>query len=356
MSAERPLYAVALTRDGAALALRLARLFPGARALAPSRFAGGTPELAGFDEPVATLLARLWPEAGGLLLVMAAGIAVRSLAPLLSGKEKDPAVVVLDPAGRFAVSLLSGHLGGANDLAREVARRLGGTAVITTATDAVGAPAVEVWARTAGLRWEPRGGVTRINAAWANGEPVAAYLDPALDGSCLAPLEQHLALLTGDENVAASWDGALLAVTHRLLPGVPADLWLRPPCLCLGAGCRRDAAPRVLEEGIREALRREGFSALAVSRLASVTDKAEELALLSLASSLGVEFRTYPAAELGVIDVPTPSARVQRAVGTPSVAEASALRASGAASLLLAKVKGATWTLAAALEPSWTRG
>jgi cobalt-precorrin 5A hydrolase len=349
-----PLFAIALTREGARLASRLSALFPGTRAFAPSRFACGADGTEGFDEPVASLLARLWPTAGGFLLVMAAGIAVRAISPLLAGKEEDPAVVVLDAHGRFAVSLLSGHLGGANDLAREAAARLGGTAVITPATDSAGVPAVEVWAREARLAWEPKAGVTRVNAAWASGEPVGAFVDAALDPGRAAALEPYLDLLTADERAASSYPGALLALTHRVISGLRPALWLRPRCVCLGVGCRRAASPEEVEGGIREALRVAALSALAVSRVVSVTEKAGEPALFALAESLGVGFQTFDASELAAVAVPTPSSRVAAAVGTPSVAEAAALRASGAGELLLTKVKGGAWTLAAALESSWT--
>ncbi len=343
-----PLYAVALTRDGTALALRLAEAFPGARAFAPARFA--TPGATGFSEPVAGLLERLWPGAGGFLLVMAAGIAVRSIAPLLQDKAADPAVVVLDPAGRFAVPLLSGHLGGANALARAVAARLGATAVLTTATDAAGRPAAEVWARDHGLRVEHREGVTRVNAAWANGEPVGAYLDPALGAPALLDdLAPHLALVTADEAEARGFPGALLAVSHRLLPELGAALALRPACLCLGVGCRRAADPGEVAGGVLAALRASGLAASAVASVASVDAKADEPALQALAGELGVPFRIFPAEVLNAVSVPNPSPRVSRAVGTASVAEAAALASAPGGRLVLAKEKGGTWTLAVAL-------
>jgi len=345
------LYAVALTRDGAGLARRLAQALPNTEALAPERFAGSG--VGGFTEPVRHLVARLWDEADGFLLVMAAGIAVRSVAPLLRDKAIDPAVVLLDAAGRFAVPLVGGHLGGANELAREVGRRLGATPVITTATDAAGRPAAEVWAREHGLRVEGRAGVVRVNAAWANGEPVGAYLDQALDaGALLESLEPHLALVTGDPGEAIAFGGALLAVTHRLLPDLGAALFLRPPCLTLGAGCRRGADPGDVAAGVLAALEKEGFAPGAVARVASVDAKADEPALHELARSLGVPFVTFPAETLDAVPVPNPSDRVSRAVGTASVAEAAALAAAPSSRLVTPKVKGRSWTLSVALG-SW---
>ncbi len=350
-----PLHAIALTRRGAATAARLARELPGCRAWAPERLAV-EPGVAGFDGPVADLVARLWPGARGFLLVMAAGIAVRTIAPLLEDKTRDPAVVVLDPAGRFTVPILSGHLGGANDLAVRAAGVLGGTPVITTATDAAGRPAVEVWARARGWAWEPREGVARVNGAWADGEPVGMYVDPlAGDTAAAADLGEHLALVTGDEARARGFPGALVAVTPRLLPDLGAALFLRPPCLVLGVGCRRGADPSAVERGVRRALADAGLSERAVGAVATADVKAAEPALVRLARSLGADLVPFPSEELARVEVPTPSDRVARAVGTPSVAEAAALLASRGR-LLVPKRKGDVWTLAVAAAPAGPAG
>ena len=345
-----PLHTIALTRDGAALAARLAPGFPGANAWAPDRFARETSGVRGFDEPVGVLIARLWPEAGGFLLVMAAGIAVRSIADLLEDKTRDPAVVVMDPRGEFAVPLLSGHLGGANDLARQVAAWLGGTAVITTATDAVGAPAAEVWARDQGLEVVDRAGVVRVNAAWANGEPVGLYVDPALERPDQgAELDPHLALRCDNLEQTEEFTGTLIAVTHRASAPRSAALVLRPRCLFLGVGCRRAADPGAVVDGVHAALAAAGLAEGAVAEVVSVDVKADEPALHALAAVLGVPFRVFPSTELAAVDVPSPSARVARAVGTASVSEAAALVASGGGRILCPKQKGGVWTLAVAL-------
>ncbi len=353
----RPLFAVALTRPGAEVARRIAQALPGVRVQVPARYAAVAEE--GFAEPVAELLARLWPTAGGLFLVMAAGVAVRSLAPLLRDKARDPAVLVLDPAGEFVVPLLGGHLGGANDLALQLSECLGATPVLTTATDVAGRPAVEVWARRAGLVPADKAGVVRVNGAWANGEPVTAYLDPALDGA--APIEElrpHLAQVTEDLAAARRCTGALLAVSHRLGLALPGALVLHPRCLALGVGCRRGADPGRVERGVRDALERAGLAAAAVAAVATVEAKRGEPALEVLARGFRVPLQFFAAAQLAAIEVPHPSLRVARAVATPSVAEAAALAAGAGGRLLLSKVKGTDWTLAAALRrrSAWVPG
>ncbi len=344
------LHAVALTRTGAATARRLADGLPGCRAWVPQRYA--LPGTHGFEGPVADLLARLWPSSQGFFLVMAAGIAVRSIAGLLEDKTRDPAVVVLDPEGRFAVPILSGHLGGANNLARRAAGILGGTPVLTTATDALGRPAVEVWAEQRGFGWEPREGLVAANAALANGGPLGAWADPEAGGlALLAGLRNHLDLATEDQEEARGFPGVLLAATPRLRPELKPALFLRPPCLSAGVGCRRAADPEEVLRGVRSALERAGWSPRSISVLATVDAKAGEPAVCRLAEALGVPLRVFSAGELERVRVPTPSERVRRAVGTPSVAEAAALAAAPGSRLVLPKVKGPSWTLALALRP-----
>lgn len=347
-----PLHVIALTRPGAKTAARIAAAFAaeGAVARVPERYLADAPGAEPFSEPVAGLAARLWNGAGGFFLVMAAGIAVRAVAPLLRDKRSDPPVVVCDGEGRFAVPILAGHLGGANRLAEEAARRLGMIPVLTTATDAAGRPAAEVWAEEAGFRLENPEAVVRANAAWANGEPVGLYLDPALGPLPEAAILRDHVSPVRDEAEAAAFPGALLVVSHRESASFANALRVRPPVLALGVGCRKGADPAEVESGVRDALRAAGLSPLAAFVAASVDAKAEEPALTRLADALGVPFATYPARTLAAFDTPSPSARVAEAVGTPSVSEAAALAASGGGHLILPKVARKTWTLAAALR------
>ena len=169
-----PIRVVALTPAGVLLARRLSRALPGAVTWLPaSRAAAGDES---FDS-LAEVFAQAFARGDSLVCIMAAGIVVRHLAPLLQGKDRDPAVVVVDEAGRFAVSLLSGHLGGANILARRVAEVLGGTPVITTATDVQGLPALDTLAADHGLVIDNLAAVKEVSMALLAGRPVG-LVDP----------------------------------------------------------------------------------------------------------------------------------------------------------------------------------
>jgi len=343
------LHAIALTRKGAELAAEISGAVPGATAFAPTRFASDSDGVQGFDLPVAELINSLWEDSSGFFLVMAAGIAVRSVAPLLRDKKTDPAVIVLDQNGRFAVPIVSGHLGGANDLARELERKIGAKAVITTGTDAAGAPALEVWAGQNRLAVDG-GKVVKINAAWASGDPVCLYVDPQLDmDAALNDLSPHLALLTKNFDEAAAFRGAKAAVTHRLIGRLGASVYLRPRCLALGVGCHRGIEPELLEREIMEALTREHFSAQSVAVVATVQSRKNEPAVVALAERLGAELCAFSPEVLSEVKTPTPAETVKRLAGTPSVAEAAAVVSSRGGELLLAKIKGKGWTMAVAL-------
>ena len=139
----------------------------------------------GFGEGKADLrawTALAWEASDALLFVGAAGIAVRAIAPHVASKANDPAVVAIDEAGRFAVPLLSGHLGGANELAQTVARAAGAIPVITTATDVRGVWAVDTWARCAGLAVSNPEAIKRVSARLLSGGRVALYSDMPISG------------------------------------------------------------------------------------------------------------------------------------------------------------------------------
>jgi len=348
MAAQGPrgIYVIALTRNGARSAEVTSKSL-GAVALAPKKFAAGL-DVEPFDGPVADLIRKLWPLAGGLILVMAAGIAVRSIATLIKDKYSDPAVVVMDPEGFYAVPILSGHVGGANDLARELHEAMGAIPVITTATDALNKPAIESWALSRGFKLEDRSGVVKVNSAWANDERVAGYIDPALPKDLFRDINSHLCFVTSDLDKALSSGDVVVALSHREIKGGP-DLIIRPPMLALGVGCRKDADPKKVEEGVLLALKEGGLSSLAVGMVASVDAKRNEAAIIKLAEKLDVEYATFTADELARYKTPNPSERVKEAVGTPSVCEAAALAAASGGELIMEKRSGGVWTAAAAL-------
>ncbi|MDQ7038897.1 MAG: cobalamin biosynthesis protein CbiG, partial [Aquificota bacterium] len=203
----KPLVIFYLRDRGRKLAERLADYFPHVRVEKYSR----------------EKVAQYWPEARALVFIMACGVAVRAIASLLSDKKTDPAVVVLDETGKFAVSLLSGHLGGANELAREIAALLGGEAVVTTASDLAGLPALDLWAETYQLVLEPEELVPEVTARYLNRKTLKVFLDYPV------PIPDTWKAVDHPEE-------ADLVVSYRNVEAPKTSLSARPRVLFLGIG------------------------------------------------------------------------------------------------------------------------
>jgi cobalt-precorrin 5A hydrolase/precorrin-3B C17-methyltransferase len=265
-----------------------------------------------------------WPKVDGLVLFLATGAAMRIVAPLLTDKHRDPAVVCVDEAGRFAVALCGGHAAGGNDLAAAVARHLDAQPVITTATDAVGMPSPDQL-----LGFEARGDVAAVTTALLDGRPIR------VDNALGWPVPWH-----GDPAADLA-----VVITDRVVAPRAGEAVLHPPSLVAGIGTSTAAEPAAVEELLEEALGSAGLARQSVAEVATIDRRAQHPALLAL----GLRLRTYPAARLDAVDVPTPSAVARHAVGTSSVSEAAALLAAGpGAQLVVPKRRGVSATVAIA--------
>ncbi len=340
----RPIRVAALTPAGARLARRLVQALEGAECWLPtSRAVSGEKT---FDS-LAAVFAEAFAKGHSLVCIMAAGIVVRGVAPHFKGKDRDPAVVVVDEEGRFAVSLLSGHLGGANELARRVAEALGGTPVITTATDVQGLPALDVLAAQTGLVIENLAGVREVSMALLSGKPVR-LVDP--EGRLTAALEEHPHLFHREDDLEAAVAAGpqpTVYVGFRDRPWPPGWLRLRPRSLIAGVGCHKGASAAEILDFLQESFRQAGLSLLSLKALATIAAKKDEPGLKEAARRLNVELLWFTADELERVPVPHPSAQAARHVGAKSVSEAAALKV-GQGELLVPKRKSVNVTVAVA--------
>ena len=273
---------------------------------------------------VADVVPERWAEVDAFVLFLATGAAVRIVAPLLADKATDPAVVCVDEAGRFAVALCGGHAGGANALARTVAAALGATPVVTTATDSVDLPALDLLPGFAAS-----GDVAGVTRALLDGRPplVENELDWPVDLET-GPGPERLVIT--DRAVAAAGPG--VAVLH-------------PPSLVVGVGASTGAPAGAAVDLLAAALAGAGLSAASVAEVATIDRRAGD----PVVTALGLPVRAFPADALAAVPVPSPSEVVRAAVGTASVAEAAALLAAGpGAELVVPKQAGAEATVAVA--------
>lgn len=343
---------IAITRNGAQLGMRLKDGLAGAELHVLQRFMGQAGKDAiPFTGELKALVARIWPEVDGFIFIMAAGIVVRLIAPLLEGKDKDPAVVVMDDAGKFAISLLSGHLGGANELACRSAFITGAREVITTATDANDLPAFDMLAKDQGWGIDDLCRVKTLNALLLEGEEIAV-VDPT--GQVRAYCHGRGRLTFHDTFVEALQSGAqgVLFVTNRHLPPqIQSErlLVLRPKNLVLGIGCNSGTPAEEVESVVVAHLKRLFLSIKSVGCIGSAVAKCGEAGLLAFAEKYSIPLRFFGSEELNGVAVPSPpSAHALEAIGATGVAEPAAVLASNGGSLLLKKVKSGNVTLAIA--------
>ena len=276
-------------------------------------------------------------EADALVFCCAAGIAVRGIAPWVRSKTTDPAVVLVDETGRFSIPLLSGHIGGANELALRIARAIGALPVVTTATDLHALFAVDVFATKNHLRIENMQLAKEVSAALLAGKKVGFCSDLPVAGE----LPEELTAGEADLGVCVTADGEKqpYAQTLRLVPMRYA----------VGMGCRKDKPETELEAFFLRQLARCGVTPAQVRVLASIDVKKDEAGLLALSRKYKIPFETYPAEAL--LAVPgdfSASAFVKSTVGVDCVCERAALCA-GAKEILQKKTaeEGMTFALAA---------
>jgi cobalamin biosynthesis protein CbiG len=285
-----------------------------------------------------------------LVCIMALGIVVRLVGPLAEDKECDPPVVVVDEAGRFAISVLGGHSRGANDLANQVATALHATAVITTASEALGLPAIDLIGRDWGWKIENREHLTSVAAAVVRGEPIAVYQEAGSRDwwQTFGAWPQNFQTVKGWPQ--GSWAGALvISDTTVARADICPTVIYRPPTLVLGVGCRRGVPAAEIEALFQHVCQTNGFSPLSLRMVATASLKANEPGLIEFANNYGVPLRHFSLEELAdVSDLPTPSEIVRAKIGISGVAEPAAMLGAGTRSLAMPKYRGERITMALA--------
>lgn len=335
----------ALTPNGARLAGTIAKTMPGSTLVLPEKLAAEIDGAIRFDRLKAEV-SRRFPRFPRHIFIMATGIVVRCIAAHLSHKASDPAVVVCDETGQFAISLVSGHVGGANALAREVARITGGRPVITTATDVNRVPAIDIIAVENRLAIENPGAVKTVNMALVTGAPIFVH-DPF--EKVVRHLPQGRVTRSAVETLGP--DKAGIWVDHIRLDLPSHVLVLRPGSLVAGMGCNRGTGAKEMRDLLVKTLDENRLAVSSLRALATVDLKADEPGLLALAKSLNVPITTFTRNRLKTVaQVPTPSEMVEKHIGVKSVCEAAALLATHRGRLIVPKQKTANATVAVATD------
>lgn len=295
-----------------------------------------------------------WHDYNAFVFISALGICVRTIAPLIADKHADPAVVCVDTCGKHAIAVVSGHVGGANELTKIIAHIIGAEAFITTQSDLSGLWALDTLAARFGWEMDE----THINnqiSLFVAGCSTALLLEVRDKGTdwLEANLPQHVNVFYHSDDIPVD-EFKLIIIVGPVKPetNLPA-IWYSPRCLHAGIGLAHQAPVETLDE-IRHCLHENGVMEKAIAAWHTIDVKADEPAVIKLQND-GYKVELLTADQLNSKDVPTPSAVVERHVGTKSVCEAAAMIGAGSDSLLLTKQKGAQWTLAVATESAFER-
>ena len=316
-------------------------------------------------------IATQWQKFDAFVFIGAMGICVRTIAPYISDKHSDPAVVCIDSLGKNVISVLSGHVGGANDLTREIASIIGSHEVITTQSDCAGLWALDTladrfgwWARVD--CWEPHhDDMTAFITAFVKKQPTALLLEIRDEGTDYleSTMPDHVTLVGSFEEVKSARFKLLISVSpydysHDSIEGVDV-LNFVPSVLDVGVGLAHQAGPvNYVMDRIEELM---GYdvnpmrSFFFMPRSINTIDIKKDEPVMKEYERQGYRVQYYTTEQLAQVDVPTPSKTVAKHVGTPSVCEAAALLASNHGKLLLPKVKGKNFTLAVAIDRKYLR-
>ncbi len=356
----KPYAVIAITKHGVSVARRLHRELSECDVYYPRKFASGDEEglaIAAYDSALTDLIPTLFRQYKGLICLISLGATVRLVAPFLQDKKTDPAIVVVDDRAQYAISVLSGHLGGANDLARRVAQILGATPVITTASDVEGTVAVDLLGREFGFVIANPARITAVSAAVVNGERVHIIQEAGERNwwTSTVPLPSNLHVYSDVDAALQEAFAATLVITPRLLSPYETEQLLangvlyRPKVVVIGIGCNRKTTATEIAEGIQGTLAELRLSVTSVRALATIDRKADEPGLLEVCRRYDWPLLAYSAEELNRIPVPHPSEVVYRHVGAWGVCEPAARLASGADDWWLEKKKLGNVTLSVCL-------
>ena len=307
-----------------------------------------------------TMVGKEWKMFDGFVFIGAMGICVRTIAPLVNDKHEDPAVVCVDSMGLNAISVLSGHIGGANDLAREVAAILGAREVITTQSDNAGLWALDTFAERFNWAIASDDDMNECIFAFVNRQPTALLMEICDEGTDYLEktLPEHVTIVKSLEEVDPEKFKLVILVTpyNLCVPYGVLELHFVPMVASLGFGLAShpDDYEDIYDE-IDEAMSQIGVLPC-YKRYCTIDVKKDEEFCAMLVDDLGEELVFYSAEELAKVEVPNPSKTVEKHVGTPSVCEAAAILGANNGKLIVPKVKGRNWTAALAIDYKYLRG
>ena len=320
---------LAITKNGIEIGIKLKEIFPSWNIYAPEKLSNGE-ELNWYSETTSKKINELFRNSTALICLFSLGAVIRLIAPHLKDKKTDPAVIVIDDKINFVISVLSGHLGGANELTQKIAEKLNSKAVITTAADVNKTIAVDLLGREFGWKIDNDSTVTKISAHMVNEESIGVYQD-AGNTKWFKVLPKNVRVYESLEELKNSQSKGNLIITDRIINEDFLDdsVIYRPPSLVIGIGLHWDTSSQTIKDGIDFCLKKYNLSPKSISKLVSIKKPKDVQGLIDLGFEMGLPVEYVEREVLSEIPAPNPSETVKAFEGTSSVSEAAAIKVSG---------------------------
>jgi len=322
---------VAITRHGIQIARKIKQRMPEVEIYVPAKHNDGGNDIIWFSEQSTQLVGNLFKTCDALICIFSLGAVIRMVAPYLIDKKSDPAILVIDDRANNVISALSGHLGGANALARLIASFLGAQPIITTAADVNETIAVDLVGREFGWTVENFENVTKVSAFMVNEEKIAIYQDAGEKNWWHVPLPKNVSMIDSIDQIKSPEFKGGLIISDRLVTDpsiISKSVIYRPKSLVVGIGLHWDTSKETIESGISTVMEEKGLSFQSIRNIASIDRKAKVKGLEEFSMQYGIPVEIYNKDKLASVNVPNPSPTVQRFEGTSSVSEASSLLSS----------------------------
>jgi cobalt-precorrin 5A hydrolase len=321
---------LAITKNGVKIGENLKKIFPDWSIFAPSKFSNEKNDIIWYYEPTSEKIVELFKNSNALICLFSLGAVIRLIAPHLKDKKTDPAVIVIDDKTNFVISVLSGHIGGANELTQEIADKLHALPVVTTAADVNKTIAVDLVGREFNWKIDDDSTVTKISAHMVNEEPIGVFQD-AGNRNWFKELPKNVSIYNNLDDLKKSNSKAYLIISDRVIDEELSkeSVIYRPPSLVIGIGLHWDTTKETIKEGIENCLEKFKLSSKSIAKLVSIKKPQDVQGLIDLGKEMKIPVEYVNREDLAEISTPNPSDTVKAFEGTASVSEAAAIKVSG---------------------------
>ena len=322
---------LAITKNGIEMSLKLKEHFSDFEIFAPIKFSDNNEKIHWYDESTSKKIVELFKNNEGMICLFSLGAVIRLLASHIKDKKTDPAVIVIDDNANFVISVLSGHLGGANELSNQIAEKIGAAPVITTAADVNKTIAVDLVGRELGWRIEDDGNVTRISAFMVNKEKIGIFQNIGEKNWWKGKLPDNITFFSNIEDLKNSDSKGYLLITNDQINDkrvLSDSVVYRVPDLVVGIGLHWDTPKETILDGVNETLKKFGLKRNKIARFVSIKKDKDVIGLIELGNDMNIAVEYIDRKELATITTPNPSKTVKAFEGTASVSEAAAMKSS----------------------------